>query len=79
MNQVNSTFEDDSIPRGLGLPTVRDFILLNEGKMQIYSNNSILSISGKNITFENINFNMPGTIISLNIKSDSSHIYDIVT
>lgn len=57
---------------GMGLSLVQDFLTLNGGCMEIYSNDCLYGIKGEEIYFEKLDVNFRGTFVNIKLLRDSS-------
>ena len=64
------------IPRGLGLSDLQDFIRLNDGSLNILSNDIYYQYNATS-NFEHLSFPSMGTFIGITIIADYDHIYTI--
>lgn len=64
------------IPRGLGLSDLQEFIRLNDGALNIFSNDIYYQYKNE-ISFEHLPFPTMGTFIGITIIADYDHIYTI--
>ncbi len=67
----NSTCTGD-VARGLGLDLLKEFIRLNEGKMEVYSNKGYAIIDKNGERYKNRDFPFEGTIIHITLRCDES-------
>ena len=63
------------IPRGLGLSDLYDFIRLNDGALNIFTNDIYFEYKKGNTSYELLSFPIIGTFIGITIKADYNHIY----
>lgn len=63
------------IPRGLGLSDLHDFIRLNDGALNIFSNDIYFEYKGGSASAKTLDFPIIGTLIGITIKADYDHIY----
>lgn len=73
--KTGHTTKDGSIPGGLGLGLIFDFINLNKGKIQIVSSNGYWELREGNISKENLNFSFNGTIANLEFDISENKLY----
>lgn len=73
--QTGNTTKDGSIPGGLGLGLIFDFINLNKGKIQIVSSNGYWELREGIIAKENLNFSFNGTIANLEFDLSENKTY----
>lgn len=64
------------IPRGLGLSDLQEFIRLNDGSLNIFSNDIYYQYKNE-INFEHLSLPTMGTFIGITIIADYDHIYTI--
>ncbi len=65
----NSTI-DDSVARGLGLDLLKEFVSLNHGKLEVYSNDAYALINDKGERFIQNDVTFKGTIMHLTLRCD---------
>lgn len=58
------------IARGLGLDLLKEFVTLNEGKLEIYSNEGYVIIDKNGERYENRNISFKGTIVHITLRCD---------
>lgn len=66
-----------SIPGGLGLDILKEFIDLNLGKIQMISGGAMLSYANHKFTTDSLGVNFPGTIATLNFNCDDQKAYSL--
>lgn len=66
-----------SIPGGLGLDILKEFIDLNHGNIQMISGGAMLSYTNHIFTTDSLNVNFPGTIVTLNFNCDDQKAYSL--
>ena len=72
----NSTLiEKCDYPRGLGLHLLEKFIIINEGVINLISDNIYYKINKYEKNFEKLKFPLVGTMFSMKIKNDKDCIY----
>lgn len=64
-----------SIPGGIGLALLKEFIGLNNGKMQIISDNGFYEYSNEGERNYHFNKPFPGTIVNLQFRTDDTSSY----
>lgn len=67
-----------SIPGGLGLDILKEFIDLNHGSIQMLSGGSMLSYTNHIFTTDSLDVNFPGTIVTLNFNCDDQSAYSLI-
>jgi signal transduction histidine kinase len=67
----NSTFLG-GVPRGLGLDLLREFVQLNEGKLEVYSNAGYAIIGENRESYKNCEGTFTGTMIHITLHCDES-------
>lgn len=73
----NSTSQlNDGVPRGIGLPNLKQFVSLNNGSLDILSNDVYYNYKGTG-TFHSLDTPTIGTLIGLTIIADDEHIYAV--
>lgn len=73
-----NTTKTGSVPGGLGLKLIQEFLRLNNGEMQIASENGFWQLSKNSTTFtKTMENSFPGTIVNLEINiNDKNYYYD---
>lgn len=71
------TTKTGSQPGGMGLKLLKDFIELNDGKIQIASRQGYYEFSGGNEIFKKLIADLPGTTINLEINTSDTHAYGL--
>lgn len=62
-------------PRGAGLSLLENFARLNNGRIDVVSNDAYCRVTNKARIFKRLKSPMIGTIFSINIHADNNHIY----
>lgn len=70
-----NTTKTGSIPGGLGLKLLRDFILMNAGRIQIISDTGYWELSGKTESTKAFSQPFPGTIVNIEINTQDTKSY----
>lgn len=70
-----NTTKTGSRPGGLGLRLIKDFIQINEGKMQVISGDGYYEISASGELVHGMNNNFPGTCVNVEINTKDSSSY----
>lgn len=70
-----NTTKRGPIPGGLGLKLLREFITLNEGKMQIVSDAGYWQLEKGHITKTTLDHPFPGTVVSLEVNTADTKSY----
>ncbi len=60
----------DGVARGLGLDLLKEFIRLNQGKLEVYSNNAYAIVDKDGDRYENRNLNFEGTAVHITLRCD---------
>lgn len=71
----NTTTKKGSIPGGLGLKIIKEFIDLNEGKMQIVSDYGYLEFIDGEIKTETFQNRFPGSVVNIGINTADPYSY----
>lgn len=75
LKRGNSTKQlSDGVPRGLGLSDLKDFIQLNNGDLNIFTNDVYYKCSDTEAT-TSLRYDILGTLITLTITADYNHVY----
>lgn len=64
---------------GIGLALLKEFITKNKGKMQIISGNGFYSFDSSQETTQDLDGDFPGTIISMEFKTDDTSSYSLIS
>jgi len=56
--------------RGLGLHTLKEFIRVNRGYLEVFSNYGYAKITTERETYRRSQFNFPGTLMHINLSAD---------
>ncbi|MDA8240588.1 MAG: ATP-binding protein [Nitrospiraceae bacterium] len=64
----NTTKEDE--PGGLGLDLLKEFIQLNQGKLEVYSNEGYAIIDRDGERYENRDISFEGTVVHITLRCD---------
>jgi len=71
--QEGASTKKQETGRGLGLKLLKDFVNLNHGMLEIYSQNGYALIRDKKERFHNIKNSLQGTIVNIKIRCDESY------
>jgi hypothetical protein len=64
-----STCTDD-VPRGLGLDLLKEFVGINQGKLEVYSNEGYAVIDRDGERYENRDVSFNGTVVHITLRCD---------
>ena len=67
----NSTCPGD-VARGLGLDLLKEFVQLNHGKLEVYSNNAYAIIDKNDELYENLGISFEGTVVHITLRCDEN-------
>lgn len=67
----------EGISGGLGLAVLREFVILNKGKMQIISNEGFYQFDSDGETLNEFQGEFPGTIVNLQFRTDDNNNYSL--
>lgn len=73
------TTKEDSLPGGLGLKLLIDFIDLNGGCIQIASDAGYWQRKKRKTKTQRLSCPFPGTVVSIDIKTDDPHTYSLAS
>lgn len=73
--QEGNTTKTGSLPGGLGLKFLKDFIKKNKGKLQIISRYGYYEFSAKDECFKKMKYDFPGTCINIEINTEDKCNY----
>lgn len=68
--QRGNTTSNLNVARGLGLDFLRNFVILNEGSLEIYSNSAHALINKDGVTVKEIESNFSGTLVQIKLQCD---------
>ena len=77
--QGNNTTKTGSIPGGLGLKLIRDFIKLNGGRIQIVSDSGYWETRKGTDTIHSFTAPFPGTLVNIEINTADKSSYRLAT
>jgi len=77
--QDGHTTRQGSIPGGLGLKLIREFIGLNAGKMQIVSDRGFWECTPNGEALRRMDYGFPGTVITIEINTADTSSYRLST
>lgn len=66
----HTTSTDDGVARGLGLDLLKEFVKLNNGKLELYSNKGYALINNQGEKYEPTNLGFEGTIVHITLRCD---------
>lgn len=79
-NEHNTTKpKEENIPGGLGLKIIQQFAKLNNGKIQIVSDNGYWQFTPKGITSNTIPYSFKGTIVNMEFNLDDKASYYLIS
>lgn len=78
IEEGNST-KGDNLPGGLGLKLLLDFIDLNGSCIQIVSDAGYWQRKNRKTTAKRLSFPFPGTVVSIEIKTNDPHSYTLIS
>ena len=73
--QEGNTTRKGSVPGGLGLKLIREFIAMNKGRIQIVSDRGYWEFSPQGETLTRIDTPFPGTVINIEINTADTSSY----
>ena len=68
-----------NIPGGIGLAILREFININNGKIQIVSDDGFYQLDTNGVQKKLFSGPFPGTIINIQFKTDDRTSYSLVS
>jgi len=71
----HNTTKTGPIPGGLGLKLLREFIVRNEGRIQIVSDKGYWELSGEKVTTRSFSDPFPGTVVNIVINTGDTKSY----
>lgn len=60
----------EGVARGLGLDLLKEFVQVNHGKLEVYSNDVYVLINDKGITYANQDVSFDGTVVHITLRCD---------
>lgn len=60
----------EGVARGLGLDLLKEFIQMNQGKLEVYSNDGYVIIDHKGMKYENLDISFEGTVVHITLRCD---------
>jgi len=70
----NTTSIKEGVPRGLGLDLLKEFVQLNEGKLEVYSNEGYVRIDKDGESYQNLQgISFKGTIFHITLRCDEKY------
>ena len=75
----NNTTKRDSVPGGLGLKLLSEFIDLNGGRIQIVSDAGYWQRKNKRVTTKKLKHPFPGTVVSVEINTADTNSYSLTS
>jgi len=73
--QKGASTKTQGTRRGLGLTFLKDFVNLNHGKLEIYSQNGYALVHDGKERFQNRKNSLQGTIVNLTLRCDERYYY----
>lgn len=73
----SNTTRTGAIPGGLGLKLLREFIKLNQGRIQIASDTGYWQFSKGAVTTNTFSNSFPGTTVNIEIRTDDTNTYKL--
>ena len=77
--EEGKTTKQGSIPGGLGLAIIRNFLTLNRGKLQIVSSDGFWEVDNGHQVDRNMGTEFPGTIVNLTVNMKDLNSYRLAT
>jgi len=62
----------EGIARGLGLDLLKEFVQMNQGKLEVYSNDGYVLIDRKGMVYENCKVSFEGTVVHITLRCDEN-------
>jgi len=72
-----NTTKRGQIPGGLGLKLLREFIILNGGRIQIVSDSGYWALERGDVTMREMKYKFPGTVVSIEIDTADKRSYKL--
>ena len=77
--QMGNTTKSDFKPHGVGLSTLKDFISINNGKLEIFSNDGYAIIGSNKESYRNQTINFKGTLVNITFQCKKNEHYSSMT
>lgn len=68
-----TTKQNDDVGRGMGLNLLQNFVIQNQGSLQIFSNDGCVAIDHTGIRYENRYTNFTGTLVNIAFRCDETY------
>ena len=75
LRQGTTTRKSSSIPGGIGLHIIRQFIKLNGGRLLVISDRGYWEMKGEQTELKTFKYPFPGTVVTIEINTDDKHSY----
>jgi hypothetical protein len=72
-----STTKRDAQPGGVGLKLLRDFVALNQGRLQIASGSAYWELNGGTESLQSLPNPFPGTVVNLEVNTADGRRYQL--
>lgn len=73
--QEGNTTRRGSVPGGLGLKLLREFVALNKGRIQIVSDRGFWECTSEGETLKRMDHSFPGTVVNIEINTADTNSY----
>ncbi len=77
--QEGNTTRKGSVPGGLGLKLLREFVALNQGRIQIVSDRGYWECGSRGETAKRLDHSFPGTVVNLEINTADNKSYGLIS
>ncbi|MDR1462377.1 MAG: ATP-binding protein [Azoarcus sp.] len=74
-----NTVRKGKIPGGLGLKLLKEFVTLNEGRLQIISDRGYWEMNGRKETLTRMGCSFPGTVVNIEINTADTKSYRLLS
>lgn len=71
--QAGNTTKPNGMGRGMGLDLLREFVKLNQGRLEVFSHDGYARIDGRGEKYETRNSMFEGTILNISFQCDDRH------
>lgn len=65
----------EGVARGLGLDLLKEFVQVNHGKLEIYSNDVYVIIDKNGMKYKNLDVSFEGTVVHITLRCDENLYY----
>ncbi len=74
-----NTTKPQDIPRRIGLNTLKEFIHINNGKLEVFSNDGYAIMEKNKENYQNRSINFKGTLANITLQCNENNYYSLIT